>query len=42
MDLLLIIAAVLGGLVALGILASAFGVDSRESIGDDWSRPICL
>ena len=42
MDLLLIIAAILGGIVVLDILASAFGVDSRDSVGDDWGRPIRL
>jgi hypothetical protein len=40
MGLLLILAIIVGGLVLLGALAASFGTDSRESIGDDWARPI--
>jgi hypothetical protein len=40
MDVLLIIAIVLGGLVLFDALAMRFGVDSREGLGDDWARPI--
>jgi hypothetical protein len=40
MDLLLILTTVLVGLILLGVLATSFGADSRDSIGDDWARPI--
>jgi hypothetical protein len=42
MDLLLIIGIVLGGLLLLGVLAASFGADSRDTIGDDWARPLSL
>jgi hypothetical protein len=41
MDLLalaLIVLAVVAGLIAFDLLALRFGVDSRESIGDDHAR----
>jgi hypothetical protein len=28
-----------GSLILLDVLAIRFGVDSRDPIGDDWSRP---
>ncbi len=40
MELLLILATVLVAIVLFDVLAISFGADSRESIGDDWSRPI--
>jgi hypothetical protein len=40
MDLLLIVTTVLVGFVLFGVLATFLGADSRESIGDDWRRPI--
>jgi hypothetical protein len=40
MDGLLVIVAVIAALVALGLLASAFGVDSRDSMPDDRIRGI--
>ncbi len=40
MDLLLILVTVFGGLVLFAFLSTMFGADSRESIGDDWQRPI--
>jgi hypothetical protein len=39
MDVLLVIATVVGLLVFAG-LAARFGVDSRDSLGDDWARQI--
>ena len=42
MDLLLIITTVLVGLMVFGVVATFLGTDSRESIGDDWGRPIRL
>jgi hypothetical protein len=38
MDLLIALTIFIGGLVVLGLLAQAAGVDSRDSIGDDWAR----
>jgi hypothetical protein len=40
MDLLLMITTVLVGLMVFGVVATFFGADSRDSIGDDWGRPI--
>lgn len=37
MDLLLNGLIILTGLLVLGILATAFGADSRESFGDDFT-----
>jgi hypothetical protein len=42
MELLLIIAMVLAAIVLFDVLAISLGADSRESIGDDWGRPIRL
>jgi len=42
MDLLLFITTVLVGLMVFGVVATLLGADSRESIGDDWGRPIRL
>jgi hypothetical protein len=39
MELLLVLTIILFALTALGALAATAGVDSRESIGDDWARP---
>ena len=38
MDTLLTIVTVLVGLLAFGSLASIFGADSRDRLGDDWAR----
>jgi hypothetical protein len=38
MELLLMIATILGGLVCLDVTAIRFGADSRDRLGDDWSR----
>ena len=38
MDLFLNGLIILTGLLVLGILATAYGADSRESFGDDFSR----
>ena len=38
MDLLLNGMMILIGLLILGVLATAFGADSRDSFGDDWTR----
>jgi hypothetical protein len=38
MDVLLIIVTIMGLVVFAG-LAELFGVDSRETVGDDWTRP---
>jgi hypothetical protein len=38
MDVLLIVVTIVGLLVFAG-LAALFGVDSRETVGDDWTRP---
>lgn len=38
---LLAASAALGLLVVLDVLAIRFGADSRDSIGDDWSRSTC-
>jgi hypothetical protein len=38
MDLLLNGIIILIGLLILGILATAFGADSRDSFDDDWVR----
>jgi len=38
--LVLIVLAVVAGLLAFGLLALRFGVDSRETIGDDHARSI--
>ncbi len=39
MELLTIIATVLGILLLLDVSALSKGTDSRDGIGDDWSRP---
>jgi len=39
MDVLLIVATVVGLLVFAG-LAALFGVDSRDTLGDDWARQV--
>jgi hypothetical protein len=39
MELVTILATVLGSLVLLGGLAVTKGADSRDGIGDDWTRP---
>jgi len=38
--LVLIVLAVVAGLLAFGLLSLRFGVDSRETIGDDHARSI--
>jgi hypothetical protein len=35
---LIVVIAVLVGLLILDVLAVTFGVDSRETMRDDWSR----
>lgn len=40
MDLLLIIVTALGGLILFALMSASFGADSRDSVGDDWRRPI--
>jgi hypothetical protein len=42
MELLTIVTALFGALIALGALAATNGADSRESIGDDWARPASI
>jgi len=42
MELLLILATLFAAIVLFDVLAVSFGADSRESIGDDWGRPIRL
>ena len=42
MELLLILATLLVVIVLFDVLAISFGADSRDSIGDDWGRPIRL
>ena len=39
MELLTIIATVLGILVLIDVSALRAGADSRDRIGDDWARP---
>ena len=39
MDLVLTLTIFLIALTFLGTLAAAVGIDSRDSIGDDWARP---
>lgn len=39
MELLTIVTALIGGLVAIGLLAATNGVDSRDPMTDDWVRP---
>ena len=39
MELLTIVAAVLGILALVDISALRKGTDSRDGIGDDWARP---
>ncbi|HXI79383.1 MAG TPA: hypothetical protein VNM34_01060 [Verrucomicrobiae bacterium] len=39
MDVLLIIVTVMGVVLFAG-LAALFGADSRETLGDDWTRPL--
>ena len=39
MELLTIIATVVGSLVLLDVAALLKGADSRDRIGDDWARP---
>jgi hypothetical protein len=41
MQLIVIVAIFLVGLVLLDLLAIAFGADSRDGIKDDWARPSC-
>jgi hypothetical protein len=38
MDGLVILLVVVGVASVIGLLATAFGVDSRDGIGDDWAR----
>jgi hypothetical protein len=38
MELILIVAILLGGLAVLDALAIAFGTDSRDGMQDDWAR----
>lgn len=38
MELLMIVTALFGSLIAFGLLAVNKGVDSRDGIGDDWAR----
>jgi hypothetical protein len=40
MELLTIVIALFGSLIAFGLLAVNKGVDSREGIGDDWNRRV--
>jgi hypothetical protein len=39
MELLLTLTIIFVGLIALGALAAMAGTDSRDPIGDDWTRP---
>ena len=39
MELLLVIATILGILFLIDLAALDKGVDSRDRIGDDWARP---
>ena len=41
MDLIVIVAVFLVGLVLLDVMAIAFGADSRDGIQDDWARGSC-
>jgi hypothetical protein len=36
----LLLLVLIGVLVAMGTLATRFGVDSRDWIVDDWARPV--
>jgi hypothetical protein len=38
MELIVIVAIFLVGLVVLDVLAIAFGADSRDGMQDDWAR----
>ena len=38
MEALLIVTITIALLFILGVLSDMFGVDSRESVGDDWAR----
>ena len=40
MDALLILVTIIGGLMFLALQAATRGVDSRDGVGDDWSRQI--
>jgi hypothetical protein len=40
MTVLILVLIAAGLLVALDLLALAFGVDSRDAIGDDHARPL--
>ena len=40
MELLLALTIIVFGLIVFGVLAVAFGADSRETIADDWSSTL--
>ena len=42
MELLTIVTAVVAALSAFGLLAATNGADSRDSMADDWARPVTI
>ena len=40
MDAIFVFVAMIGGIALFDALAARFGVDSRPSVGDDYTRPM--